>query len=100
MSVFTSAPFNLVHDQLIVARIRAINSYGNSDWSDLNTKGELIKSVPFQMPQMETIYTITTQLQITFPEGFLPNSLNGGFEIDFIYLYSDDGQGGAMAKIQ
>ena len=99
MNVFTAAPYNLAYEQMIVARIRAVNSYGYGDWSDLNTEGETIKSVPLQMPIMETVYTTTENVEITFTEGFLPNTLNGGYDITFVHLYSDSGLGGSLAQI-
>jgi hypothetical protein len=66
MDVLTAAPYNLEYDQLIIAKVRAVNSFGDSDWSELNDEGVMVRSVPFQMPTMETIYTITTQIQISF----------------------------------
>jgi len=45
------------------------------------------------MPTMETVYTISTQIRIKFASGFDPNTLNGGYSIDKISLYSDNSAG-------
>jgi len=47
MDVLTVSPYELTYDELIVARVSAVNSFGSSDWSMPNIGGAKIRSVPF-----------------------------------------------------
>lgn len=46
MSALTQSPFNLSFDQLVVVRVTAVNSYGPSTPSLVNTQGARIRQVP------------------------------------------------------
>ena len=46
VSVLRSPPYNLVLQQLVVARVRAINSIGAGAYSPDNTAGALIQTEP------------------------------------------------------
>ena len=43
MLALVSAPFSLQFDQLVSAKVRAVNMYGKGDWSSLNTVGARIR---------------------------------------------------------
>jgi hypothetical protein len=49
MSVFSATPYSLVFDQLIVFRVRALNSYGWGAYSSDNTVGARVRTAPNQM---------------------------------------------------
>lgn len=43
MLTLVSTPFSLQFDQLVSAKVRAVNMYGKGDWSSLNTVGARIR---------------------------------------------------------
>lgn len=47
----------------------------------INIEGAKVRSRPFQVPPMDTVYTITNQIQIKYPPEFDANTLSGGFDI-------------------
>lgn len=52
------------------------------------------------MPSMLAVYTTSTSIKLKFLDGFKPNSFNGGYDINRISLYSDNGLGGDFINIQ
>jgi hypothetical protein len=46
MSVLQNSPFNLNFQQLVIVQVRAVNHFGTSAWSPLNTAGAHIRRVP------------------------------------------------------
>ena len=69
MSVLTSAPYNLVLDDLIVARVIAINSIGESTPSTANVDaaGAHAKSAPTTAPALgRGVTTSDTQVVLTW----------------------------------
>ena len=55
MDVFVAGPFDLAFDQLVVVRVTAINFYGSSTPSVINTVGAQIRQKPDQMANLIVI---------------------------------------------
>ena len=49
MDTLTQSPFNLAFNQLVLARVSAINTYGSSTPSTVNTIGARVRRVPDKM---------------------------------------------------
>lgn len=62
MSFFTEDPYLLVQDDLIVAKVRALNAVGWSDFSELNTIGQRVETKPlFAPPDLQIDYSKTDE---------------------------------------
>ncbi len=67
MSVFTSSPYNLILNELIVAQVIAINGNGPSAASAPNVAGATAMSVPTTAPALvRSATTSDTQLVLTW----------------------------------
>lgn len=66
MSVLISSTYNLVKDDLIIARIQAINDQGTGAYSPVNSAGALVETVPDKLaaPPTEGSATDNTKIQI------------------------------------
>ena len=61
MDTLTLSPFNLGFNNLVVARVTAINSYGSSVPSELNTDGARIRRKPSKIASVNVVsFTDTT----------------------------------------
>jgi hypothetical protein len=55
MHFFTESPYLLVQDDLIVAKVRALNVVGWSEYSKLNTIGQVVQTKPLVAPPILVI---------------------------------------------
>jgi len=67
MRVLTTSPYNLVFNQLVIVRVTAINNYGPSISSVLNTYGARIRSVPIKMPSISVVSFSDTSVELAWP---------------------------------
>jgi len=91
MSVLTQAPFSLIFDQVVKVKVRSVNAFGTSQWSDYNSVGAQIRSVPSQMGPLSVISK--TETEITFAWSELTGALTGNSAIISYNLYWDDNTG-------
>jgi hypothetical protein len=79
MSVFTSSPYNLVLNELIVAEVIAINANGPSAASPPNVAGATAMSVPATAPTLaKDASTSDTQVVLTWT-GLTASADTGNF---------------------
>jgi hypothetical protein len=55
MHFFTESPYLLVQDDLIVAKVRALNVVGWSEYSELNIIGQVVQTKPLVAPPILVI---------------------------------------------
>ena len=92
MSVLTSAPFSLTLGTLVQVTASAINAYGQSTPSAVNTVGATISTVPVQMsPPTRGSATSESQLQVNWAP--LTGTGTGNSAILSYSLYWDNGSG-------
>lgn len=79
MSVFTSGPYSLVLNELIVAQVIAINANGPSAASPVNVAGATAMSVPTTAPALvRDASTSDTQVVLTWT-GLTASADTGNF---------------------
>jgi len=95
MSVFTSSPYLLAPNIIIVAKVQAHNKYGWSSYSPANTAGANVQTVPSQMPA-PTRDSATTVNMIVVDWTGLSSPDNGYAPIASYNLQWDSGTSGAL----
>jgi hypothetical protein len=94
MTVLRAAPFNLALDQLIVAKVRAVNVIGAGSYSAENTLGVTIQTEP-QAPSSAPSIASYTQFTVTIAMPPYGGSLAGSSPILYYDLTWDAGTSGA-----
>lgn len=92
MSTLTSAPFSLTLGALVQVRASAINVYGQSTPSAVNTVGATISTVPVQMTA-PTRGSATSESQLQVNWATLTGTDTGNSAILSYSLYWDNGSG-------
>lgn len=91
MSVFTGATYGLLLNELIVAKVIAINANGPSAASPVNVAGATAKSVPVNAPTIvRGAGTSDTQVVLTWT-GLTLDADTGASPITNYKLYFDNG---------
>lgn len=92
MSTLTASPFSLALDTLIQVRASAVNTYGQSTPSYVNTLGARVRTVPVQMSS-PTRGSDTSESQIQVNWASLTGTNTGNSAILSYALYWDNGSG-------
>ena len=97
MSVLAASPYNYVYDSLVKVRISAINSFGTSPVSVINSTGANTRRVPDKM----TVITVTskTENQINIAWTVLTGIQTGNSVILGYTLYFDNASGTTNIKL-
>lgn len=66
MDTLTASPYNLEFDELIIARISAFNTYGQSPVSTLNTTGVNVRRIPDQMDVVQIVSKKQTEISLAW----------------------------------
>lgn len=92
MSVFTTAPYSLAQDALIVVRVSATNTYGYGATSTVNSAGAVVRLAPLSMvTPSRGSGTSTSQIEVDWTALTVPT--NGGSAITSYHLLWDAGTG-------
>jgi len=92
MSVLTTAPFSLTLNTLVQVRASALNTYGQSTPSYVNTLGARVRTIPVQMSN-PTRGSDTSETQIQVNWATLSGTNTGNSDILSYALYWDNGSG-------
>lgn len=84
------APFNLLQGDLIVAHVRASNAYGDGDFSDPNTTGLSVQTVPHK-PLLAPVLVSQSETSITVQMPEIVGDNTGGSDILSYNLQYDAG---------
>ena len=90
MSALTVDPFYLEFDSLVVARVTAINAYGSSTPSVINTDGARVRRIPDKMAAVT--YSDLREDQVTLSWTILTGESTGNSDITSYKLMYDNSQ--------
>ena len=98
MSSLTSTPFSLGFDALVQVKAYAINDYGNSTASNLNTGGARIRAKPNQMSAPYFASRTESSINVTFAAQ--SGTQSGNSDITSYTLYWDSGSTTTFTTLQ
>ena len=98
METLIADPYYLIFDQLVEARVTAVNAYGPSpEASELNVDGARVRRKPSQIPTVTVLsFTDTTA---TLSWDALTGEDTGNSAITSYEIYFDDASGGTFVHL-
>ena len=91
MATLTQSPFNLIFNELVIVQVTAINSYGPSTPSIVNSDGARVRRKPSQIPSISVIAFSDTSASLSWTD--LEGTETGNSDLTSYQLNFDDATG-------